>query len=95
MSFRVLLKSNICLQAFSFAVVMEAMSLRRIEPHLLRKSLWVISVILPFLKISSSQYSVSEHSFKEISNLFIKSALLCAYFASWIFAPIDDEERTI
>ena len=74
---------------------MEVMSLRLIEPHLFLKSLYIGSVILPFLNISSSQYSVSEHSFKEISSLFIKSALLCAYFASWIFAPIDDEERTI
>ena len=48
----------------------------------------------PFRKMSSSQYSVSEHSFKAISNLLIKSARLCAYLASWIFAPIDEEERT-
>ena len=61
---------------------MEAISLRRIEPHLFRKSLYVFSLIFLSLKINSSQYSVSEHSFKEISSLFIKSALLCAYFAS-------------
>ena len=61
---------------------MEAMSLRRIEPHLFRESLYVFSLIFPFLKINSSQYSVSEHSLRDISSLFIKSALLCAYFAS-------------
>ena len=66
----------------SFAVMTEAMSLRLIEPHLFLKSLYVFSFIFPFLKINSSQYSVSEHSFNDISSLLIKSALLCAYFAS-------------
>ena len=78
-------KIIICPYLFSFAVVMEEISLRLIEPHLFRNSLYIASEILPFLKINSSQYSVSKHSFKEISSLFIKSALLCAYFASCIF----------
>ena len=65
-----------------FAVVMDAINLLRIEPHAFRKFLYLSSVILPFRKINSSQYSVSEHSFSDISSLLTKSALLCAYLAS-------------
>ena len=44
-------------------------------------------------KKSSSQYSVSKHSFCTISNFEIKSFLPWAYCASWIFAPILVPER--
>ncbi len=78
-----------------FAVVTDAMSFLLIVPHLLSKDLYVISSILLLRNNNSNQYSVSKLSFKAISNLFIKSALLCAYFASCIFAPMDDEERIL
>ena len=65
-----------------FAVVTEAISFLRMVPHLFIKDLYVFSSNL-FLRYSSSnQYSVSKLSFNAISNLLIKSALLCAYFAS-------------
>ena len=42
---------------------------------------------------SSSQYSLSLHSFKAISNLDIKSFVLCAYCASWTLAPMEVPHR--
>jgi hypothetical protein len=40
-----------------------------------------------------SQYLVSLASFKAISNLWIKSAVLCAALDSWTLAPIEVPER--
>ena len=73
---------------------MEAINLLRIDPAQFLSFLYSTSAIFFFLTKSSNQYSVSEHSFNAISSLWTKSALLCAYFASWRFAPIEDDERS-
>ena len=51
--------------------------------------------IISDLVSTSSQYSVSSASFKAIFSLLVKSALLCAFLLSRIFAPILVPERRI
>ena len=79
--------------ALALTVVIEAISIRLIFPHLLRKDLNVTSSIITLLYKTQSQVSVSLASFCAISSLCTKSALLSAYFASAIFALMDDAER--
>ena len=79
--------------SFFFTVLIDEISILLIVPHWFCNGLYTVSDIYPVSKRSSSQYSVSKHSFCAISNLEIKSFLPCAYCASWIFAPILVPER--
>ena len=54
-TFEVCGKQHLSFYAFSFAVVMEAMSFLRIAPHLFASVLYVVSSIEPTLKRISSQ----------------------------------------
>ena len=90
---RVLLKNHLSTLVFALTVVIDAISIRLILPHLLRKDLNVASSIIPLLNNTESQFSVSFASFCAISSLCTKSALLSAYFASAIFALIEDALR--
>ena len=73
----------------------DAVSIRLILPQRLRWDLNVSSSITPEAKMSSSQDSVSAHSFLAISNLECISARLCGYCASVIFAKTLDEDYLI
>ena len=92
-NFRVLLKTHFCPLIFALTVVIEAINILLILPHLFRKDLKVSSSIMPLLNNTESQFSVSFASFWAISSLWTKSALLSAYFASAMFALIDDALR--
>ena len=93
MNFRVLLKNHFCPFDFDLTVVIEAISILLILPHLLRKDLNVASSIIALLYKTLSQFSVSFASFCAISSLCTKSALLSAYFASAMFALMEDALR--
>lgn len=55
--------------------------------------LYILSSIYDVLWSNINQYDVSLASFKEILSLLIKSALLCAYIASYVLAPNGKSER--
>ena len=78
---------------FSFTVLIEAISIRRIEPQSFWRGLYCSSGMYPVSCSSSNQYSASWHSLRAISNLDIKSFVPCAYCASCRLAPMDVPER--
>ena len=88
-----MLKTHICPLDFDLTVVIEAINILRILPHLFRKDLKVSSSMISLLNKTVSQFSVSFASFWAISSLWTKSALLSAYFASAIFALIEEALR--
>ena len=71
-----MLKTHLSTLVFTLTVVIEAINIRLILPHLLRKDLKVSSSIMALLYKTLSQVSVSFASFCAISSLCTKSALL-------------------
>ena len=92
-NFQVLRGNHFCPLIFALTVVIEAINILLILPHLFRKDLKVSSSIMPLLNNTESQFSVSFASFCAISSLCTKSALLSAYFASAMFALMEDALR--
>ena len=85
-----MLKNHLSTLVFALTVVIDAISTRLILPHLLRNDLKATSSIMALLYKTLSQVSVSFASFCAISSLCTKSALLSAYFASAMFALMED-----
>ena len=73
-------------QRFFFAVLQDEISKIRMVEQVLLIDLYLVSSIYPDLNNISSHLLVSFASFNAISSLAIKSALLCPYLLSAIFA---------